>query len=259
VNQSLEIKKEINILLKNMQLPVELKKIVNSIYKEYENAYKKLISAVKEKNIMDSKEIKKMESYIQNDYKEDIQMSELVEFEEYEQKRAKIMEIINDMLKNINNREKFKLAHCAEKMSDKDINEKENNSTANMIINTTVSEIESSGRNIIKRIDKSKIKSEALEQIIIDFRKELEVIIEKAKQAIPEISEILNSHYQGIYTQLDEIIEKYTKQIDKENNEISIKDNRREEFKKRIASYEFIKKIEMNNLEESSIVKEIEK
>ena len=259
MNQTLEIKKEINSLLQNMQLPKEIKTIVNSVYKEYEKACRKLISRIRQKDTIDSNEIQKIEAYIQNDYKEDMQMTELVEFEEYEQKRAKIMEIINKILQNINDKERVRLAKLTEKMDDKVLNERDNKRTANIIVNTTVSEIESSAKNIITRINKLNIESQELEQIKIDFKEEIDLIIEDAKQNISEISEILNNHYQGIYSQLDMIIEKYTNGINDEEKQTHTEDNRREEFKKRIASYKEVKRIEVNNVKNRDMVEELEK
>lgn len=253
VEQQIEIKEQINDLLKNMKLPVEIRNVIKNIYKGYEDAYNKFLSELKEKNIINSTEIDKIEIYIKNDCKENIQITELVGFEEYEQKRIMVMEVINEILK----RDKETIKSIS-KIDDSNKNEKENKRTSAMIIDTAISEIISSKRNIMNKVNKLKKENEGLEQIVKQFDEELKNIIVYAKQQVPQITDILSAHYQEIYTILNEIVERHNKTVanDKEKD---LKDTRREQFLKRIVSHEELKMPEINNSRKSEILDEIER
>jgi len=248
MNELLEMKKEINNLLKKMQLPKRIKTTTNNIYKDYEEAYRKLILEIKQRNILDAKELQKFESYVKSDYKEDMQITELVQYEEYEQRRTKIVETIGEIISIISSKEATIITLRVEEPT-----EKENKTAANIIINTTVSEIQSSAKNIINKLPQ---KDNDLEQTKIEFQEEIKRIIKDAEQCVPEISEILQTHYHEICEQISEIIEKHNEKF-KPNKEIDMA-HRREEFAKRISSYEQLGNVEIDNEDEKRTMKEVE-
>ena len=91
----LEIKQEMSKVVGNAKLPFKIQHIIEEIYKEYEKSYKKLIEYLKIKCPDKVQEIIKLEVTTIEDYKDDIHMTRTIEFEEYEQKRAIIIETIN--------------------------------------------------------------------------------------------------------------------------------------------------------------------
>lgn len=252
MNESSEIKIEINNLLKNMQLPKEIKTTINNIYKECEAAYEKLLLEMKQKNLVEPKEIQVLENYIKSDYKEDARISEIVEYEEYEQKRTKMVEVISRVLKGISDKENHKITQTVEKPTDK-----ENKNVANIIVNITISEIESSAKNIAQKAKKIKTENQDLKLTVLEFEEEIIRIAERAKQSIPEISERLNNHYNEICEQLSEIIEKYNNGLESKKEEIDV-EYRRKEFSKKISDYEKVKNVEITKTKQDEGIEELE-
>lgn len=238
MNEWSQIKKELNNILKNMKLPEETKKVINKIYKQYEEAYEKLLLEIKQNNLIDTKEIQKLENYIKNDYKEDKQITELVAYEEYEQERTKIVEVISLILINIKNKEKSKINDKIEEPK-----EKENIKASNMIISTTISEIKSSVKNIRNNVQNIKIKKQEIDAVIINFEEQIKIVVENANQTIPEITQILNKHYHEIYISVFEVINDYNKKLGYVEEKTNIEQKIKEEFKKRISNYEEVKNV----------------
>lgn len=205
----IEIKKEMSIILADVKLPVEIHSIIKEIYINYQDSYKRLIEALKREYPEKEKEILKIEHDTIEDYKEDIQMTQLVEFEEYEQKRTIIIELINSILKEINAKKVIPKQIFKEEMA-KYITNKTNTESTNIIINNVISEIESSGKYVLNKINSLRLpRNEVLIRIEDEFKEEFLQIKQRAIAKAPGITEILNKHFVDIYERLDDIIDMY--------------------------------------------------
>lgn len=213
MRDTIEIKKEMSIILGNTKLPIKVKNIIKGLYAEYQYSYKKLIQALKNKYPNKEKEISKIELDTLEDYNGDIEMTELLEFEEYEQKRTRIVEIINSLLNDINKNKGIAKAILSE--SEKKVtNEAEIKKSTNIIINNAIDEIESSGMYVLNKINYLELpKSEELNQIKQQFQMELKKIKEDGISKTSEMAQALKQHFNEIYEQLANIIDMYENDI----------------------------------------------
>ncbi len=212
----LEIKEEMSKILANMKLPPKIHIIITEIYSEYQDSYKKLIKYLKNRYPDKEKEILKIGEDTLKDYDEDIQMIETIEFEEYEQRRAIIIESINNILKSMKENRNTPVQIFENNIAEI-IKEKQNERFAKIVIETAVSEMESSSKYLINKINHLGIKTdEELEIIKQQFVEEIKLVKENVIKKSPEISEIISEHFKQLYEQLKNVINKYKAQIEQE-------------------------------------------
>lgn len=218
----LEIKEKISKILGNTKLPFQIQHIVEEIYKEYEKSYKKLIEYLKIKYPEKIQEILNLEAITLQDYKEDMHMTQTIEFEEYEQRRAIIIETINDILKYMKQNKEIPEEKFENNMVGV-IKKEENERFTKIVIDNTISEIVSSGKYFINRINHLSLRAEGeLEEIEKQFLEEIKTIKEIATKEVPQINQIISEHITNIYEQLKEIVEKYREELSKENKNIIV-------------------------------------
>ena len=98
------------------------------------------------------------------------------------------------------------------------VKEEENERFAKIVIDNTISEIVSSSKYFINKINHLGLRADIeLEKIEKQFLEEIKAIKENATQKAPEINRIISEHIRNIYEQLKEIIEKYRTELSKEN------------------------------------------
>lgn len=204
-------------VLGNTKLPFQIQNIIEEIYKEYRKSYKKLIEYLQIKYPDKIQEIVKLEATTLQDYKDDMHMTQTIEFEEYEQRRTKIIETINEILKYIKEKKQIPEEKFENNMANI-IREEENEKFTKIVMDNTISEIVSSGKYFINKINHLGLRADGeLEKIEKQFFEEIKTIKENATQKSPEINQIISEHIKNIYEQLKIIIEKYRTELNKEN------------------------------------------
>lgn len=213
----LEIKEEMSKVLANTKLPFQIQHTIEEIYKEYEKSYKKLIEYLKIKYPNKLQEIIKLELDTLQDYKDDMHMTQTIEFEEYEQRRVIIIETINDVLKYMKENKEITEEKFENNMANV-VKKEENERFTKIVMDNTISEIVSSGKYFINRINHLGLRVDGeLEEIEKNFLEEIKSIKENATQKVPEINQTISKHIANIYEQLKEIIEKYRTELSKQN------------------------------------------
>lgn len=210
----MEIKEELSKVLTNMKLPPQIQNTIKELYLEYQHSYKKLIEYLKAE--YPNKETLKIELETLEDYKEDIQMTETIEYEEYEQRRTIIIEVINNILKSARENRSISVEKFDNDMLEA-LREKKNKDFTKMIIENTISEIESSSKYLLNKINHIGLKrDEDLEILEQQFIEEIKSIKDKMPQKSSEINQIIDEHFISIYRQLKSIIETYRNEIEHE-------------------------------------------
>lgn len=221
----MEIKREMAKILGDIKLPPEIHKILRKIYAQYQNAYRKLIQELKSKYPEKEKEIVNLEIEISKDYYEDIKMCEFVEFEEYEQKRIIVIEAINSIIKDINSNNIISRKSFIKNVS-KVIKKEESIDFANIVINNIVQEIESSCKYALNRINFFKLNDKEILEQENEFKNEVLKIKEEAMQNIPEMAQCINNHFINICKKIENVIDSYEKQINREHIHTSSEERR---------------------------------
>lgn len=212
------IRKEISKILGNVKLEPHIHSIVKELYAEYQNAYIHMIEYLKNKYPNKEKGILRLEIDTLSDYKEDIKMVETIELEEYEQRRLVIIEVINKILKSVNKNKDISRESFHNDMSDI-LKEKHNETYAKIVIQSTISEIESSSKYLLNKINYLGIKQDEELQIMEQqFIAEIRNIREQAIRKAPEVAQIIGDHFKDIYQQLENVVERYKKQIAQEES-----------------------------------------
>lgn len=210
----MEIREELSKILANMKLPPQIQRTIKELYLDYQNSYKKLIEYLKAK--YPNREILKIELETSEDYKEDLQMTETIEFEEYEQRRTIIIETINNILKSVRETRNISTEKFDNDMLEV-LKEKQNKDFTKMIIDNTISEIESSSKYLLNKVNHLELKrDEDLEILEQQFIEEINSIKDKTTQKSLEINQIIDEHFRSIYIQLKSIIETYRNEIEQE-------------------------------------------
>lgn len=213
----LQIKEEMSSVLGNIKLPSQIHDIIEEIYEDYQKSYKKLIEYLKIKYPNKEKEILIIEEETLEDYKEDLQTIQTIEFEEYEQRRAVVIETINNVLKYMNENKNISKEKHTNNMSEV-VEEKQDQSFTKIIIYNAINEIESSSKYLINRIKNLDLKEDKELKILeYEFIENLETIKQKAIQRAPEVKKIIREHFKSIYQKLINIIEIYEMQKTEEN------------------------------------------
>lgn len=206
----MDIKKELSKIMENTKMPLEIRVIIKKIHEEYRAAYRILIDVLKTK--YPEKEIINLEIETLQDYKEDLKMAELLEFEEYEQKRVIIIETINEVLKSSNNKRNIEVKNSMENIL-RTIKKEKCLEFANIVLDNTISEIESSSKYVLNKINYLKLQdSQELQQAKEEFKQRILKIKEEAMKRKPEIEEHLNQHFVKIYIELENVITNYNKE-----------------------------------------------
>lgn len=209
----IEIKEKMSKILGNMKLPPQIHHNIEEIYLEYQNSYRKLIEYLKIKYPEKEQEIIRLELATLEDYKEDIHMIQTIEFEEYEQRRTIIIETINYVLKYMKANKEIPQEKIENNMDDV-IKENENERFTKIVIDNAISEMVSSSKYLINKINNLGVRGNSeLEIIEKQFLEEIKTIKEKAIQKSPEINQIISEHFKNIYEQLKEVIETYKNEI----------------------------------------------
>lgn len=220
----IEIKEEMSKILGNMKLPLKIRKDIEEIYLDYEKSYKNLIEYLKNKYPDKVQEIIKLDIATSQDYKEDMNMTQTIEFEEYELRRAIIIEAINDILPYINRKQYIPSEEFENNML-KTIKKEENERFTKIVMDNTITEIISSSKYFINKINHLGLKMDGeLEIVEKQFLEEIKTIKEKAEQKSPEINQIISEHFKSIYEQLENIVEKYKTEIGAEKAKNTIKE-----------------------------------
>lgn len=220
----IEIKEEMSKILGNMKLPLKIRSNIEEIYLDYEKSYKNLIEYLKNKYPDKEQEIIKLDIATSQDYKEDMNMTQTIEFEEYELRRAIIIEAINDILPYINRKQYIPSEEFENNML-KTIKKEENERFTKIVMDNTITEIISSSKYFINKINHLGLKMDGeLEIVEKQFLEEIKTIKEKAEQKSPEINQIISEHFKSIYEQLENIVEKYKTEIGAEKAKNTIKE-----------------------------------
>lgn len=220
----IEIKEEMSKILGNMKLPLKIRSNIEEIYLDYEKSYKNLIEYLKNKYPDKEQEIIKLDIATLQDYKEDMNMTQTIEFEEYELRRAIIIEAINDILRYINRKQDIPSEEFENNMLET-IKKKENERFTKIVIDNTIAEIISSSKYFINKINHLGLKMDGeLEIVEKQFLEEIKTIKEKAEQRSPEINQIISEHFKSIYEQLENVVEKYKTEIRAEKAKNTIKE-----------------------------------
>lgn len=220
----IEIKEKMSKILGNMKLPLKIRSNIEEIYLDYEKSYKNLIEYLKNKYPDKEQEIIKLDIATSQDYKEDMNMTQTIEFEEYELRRAIIIEAINDILPYINRKQYIPSEEFENNML-KTIKKEENERFTKIVMDNTITEIISSSKYFINKINHLGLKMDGeLEIVEKQFLEEIKTIKEKAEQKSPEINQIISEHFKSIYEQLENIVEKYKTEIGAEKAKNTIKE-----------------------------------
>lgn len=221
----IQIKEEISKILGNMKLPPQIHYIIRELYIEYQNSYKKIIEYLKNKYPDKEQEIIRLDATTLEDYKEDMHMVQTIEFEEYEQRRAIIIETINDILRYINAKKDIPKGIFENNMLEI-IKEKENERFTKIVMDNTISEMISSSKYFINKINHSNLKMDGEVEIIENqFLEEIKTIKEKATQKSPEITQIISEHFKSIYEQLKNVVETYKNEVKEEKASNTIQEH----------------------------------
>lgn len=209
----IEIKEKMIKILGNMKLPPQIHQIIEELYLDYQDSYRKLIEYLKIKYPEKQQEIARLEVVTIEDYKEDMHMVQTIEFEEYEQRRTIIIETINDILKYMKLKKEIPQGQIENNMEDI-IKEKENERFTKIVMDNAISEMVSSAKYFINKINNLGIKGDKeLETIERQFLEETKTIKEKATTKSPEINQIISEHFKSIYNQLKDVIEIYKNKL----------------------------------------------
>lgn len=220
----IEIKEEMSKILGNMKLPLKIRSNIEEIYLDYEKSYKNLIEYLKNKYPDKEQEIIKLNIATLQDYKEDMNMTQTIEFEEYELRRAIIIEAINDILRYINRKQDIPSEEFENNMLET-IKKKENERFTKIVMDNIITEIISSSKYFINKINHLGLKMDGeLEIVEKQFLEEIKTIKEKAEQKSPEINQIISEHFKSIYEQLENVVEKYKTEIREEKAKNTIKE-----------------------------------
>lgn len=220
----IEIKEEMSKILGNMKLPLKIRTDIEEIYLEYQKSYKNLIEYLKNKYPNKEQEIIELDIATLRDYKQDINMTQTIEFEEYELRRSIIIEAINDILPYINRKQDIPSEEFENNMLET-IKGKENERFTKIVIDNTITEIISSSKYFINKINHLGLKMDGeLEIVEKQFLEEIKTIKEKAEQKSPEINQIISEHFKSIYEQLENVVEKYKTEIRAEKAKNTIKE-----------------------------------
>lgn len=227
-----KIKKELATILSSTKFPETVKKEIRNIYKEYEIISKKMLATLESKQLIDRKSSDNLKAFIHDDCRDDVSMTELIEYEEYEQKREKIIEAVNQILKVLRSDEtsrNMQIADLSLKRQEKTKNEKENINFSELIVKSTENEIKSSSKSLIRKIDNMDIKSkEDIDTVKKEYEEKLIMLIEELRAKCPLIEQKMTEHIDNIYNTLNEILEKYELKVQE------VKLNPREAFLKRM-------------------------
>lgn len=204
----MEIKKEMAKILGSTKLPPEIHKTLINIYTEYQNAYRKLIQALKNEYPEKQKEIAILENEISKDYYEDIKMCEFIEFEEYEQRRITLIEAINSIIKDIN-ANNIVSRGILTKNASKVIKKEDSIDFANIVINNMVQELESSCKYVLNRISYLKLNDKIILEQEEEFKNEILKIKQEAMQKKTEMARCINHHFTDICKRIEIVIDSY--------------------------------------------------
>ncbi|MCI8362411.1 MAG: hypothetical protein HFJ41_04685 [Clostridia bacterium] len=207
----MEIKKEMMKILGDTKLPPEIHKMLRKIYTEYQNACRKLIQELKSKYPEKEKEITKLETEISQDYYEDVKMCEFIEFEEYDQKRTIVIEVINSIIKDSNANNIISRKKFVQDVS-KIVKKEESIDFANIVINSMVQEIETSCKYVLNRISFLKLNDKIITEKKDQFKNEILKIKQEAIQKKPEIAQCINEHFIDICKRIENVIDTYERQ-----------------------------------------------
>lgn len=215
-------------------LPKEITKIINEIYSNYNDAYRNLLSKVEQAIGNDEKlmiELNHIASYMKKDFEEEKMVSEEIEQMSYsiriERMVDKVTSSIQNMLKEEQKQKDKPILAPILDVEEKDSYQKqtqeqiekatqvtvENRKCAKEIIESTLSEINSSQKTLL-------VKLSAIEKRLLDkswmqhsqkkFREEIEMINKEAKtKAIPQIEQILDGQSQIMANQILDLYEQY--------------------------------------------------
>lgn len=202
-----QIIEKIRRYLDGQNLPKEVNEIVENIYLDYEDAYKKYLASIGrivENNQELSVMLNNILSYAKRDYEEDKYSTKELKELAFEAKRNNMKEKISNILISIFATEKSKKmkdddSNKAEEQEKEDISlkrqmkfQRENKECVEEIRESVVSEIQSSKKSLIMKIEvniakgiREKAYIEHAKQV---FENEVNLILNKAKLELPTIA-----------------------------------------------------------------------
>lgn len=229
-----ELRKKVNKIINDQNLPNEVKQKVEELYKNYEDVCsncKYLLTTIMDKNNIE--EIEEIQQYINDDIKGDIESIDTVNKQEYEIKKEKLLERINRELNKLEEKkedaktlqpilfdsEEEEKNYIEGKVNIEDRQTDRINIEAFIteVMNNMVAEMKSSRKYIKSKIDNIDIDKNDEQRIFLRnntarrFEEDVEYVIMKVKKELPELGKVLEKQDNVVYRYIEDVINEYEK------------------------------------------------
>lgn len=255
----MEKDKQLNVKLIKMIREInssDIKNIINSIFVDYNDAYKRYISNV---GMIVSDDLKQEEllynisQYTRKDYEEVISTINTVQTVEEECKKRdleeRIIQLIETMIKDrkqhvgIQENQELSTSDEEDRKIQKRMSDEENIENSilgkiknieyiNELKNSIIAELKSSENIIINKTKSIKGDKESLEKAKENFEAEMQLIIDKVILKMRDVSDALKVQDKRVCNEIIEIWEQYCRETENENNKF---EEQKGQFKSRIS------------------------
>lgn len=241
-------------ILNQKKLPSEIIELVEKIYVEYQEVYKKFIQSYKLLySDTDGKQLEYIhiiDGCMEKDYQEDKKSTETVMLMEYEIKKERLENVLNIVTKKMYKDEKYGQNQEYKKDFEESDNKRENFIYTSIIRNSVLSEIGSSKAVLLQKLKTLNVPSNpeymyAIRRAQNVFESDLNLITNQATIRLQQVEEVLNGDDKQFYAQIELIIQEYT-EVKEETFE-----KHREEFKEKLRENIDINTVDYKNNEET--------